>query len=133
YQQRVMNFVRANPFGGGGAVLAKFLSAHPNPLPQAGEGASGLAWPAVFSISKHVLREDRSFPVRGSLVVGPPWKTQELVDTMLTTLHNWAAGVVQGDTTTILYPVVFYGDFRKPLEDLAILMGFRLLKKAGTA
>ncbi|MBN1855151.1 MAG: hypothetical protein JW829_20640 [Pirellulales bacterium] len=45
---------------------------------------------------------------------------------------NWGADVLQGDMMTLLHRVVFYGDFRKPLEDLAILMGVKLIEEGGT-
>jgi L-fucose isomerase-like protein len=44
---------------------------------------------------------------------------------------EWGAGVVEGDTMTRLHRVVFYGDFRDRLEDLAAVMGLRLVEEGG--
>ncbi len=44
--------------------------------------------------------------------------------------HNWGGGVLTGDTMTLLHRVVFYGDHMQSMEDLASLMGFRVVEEA---
>ena len=58
--------------------------------------------------------------------------TQEVPDARRLFL-NWGADVVKGDMMTLLHRAVFYGDYRKPLEDLCTLMGLKLLEEGGVA
>jgi hypothetical protein len=45
---------------------------------------------------------------------------------------NWGADVLDaGDTMTRLHRVVFYGDYAKPMQDLADLMKFRIIDEGG--
>ncbi|MCC6698623.1 MAG: hypothetical protein IT365_23570 [Candidatus Hydrogenedentes bacterium] len=44
--------------------------------------------------------------------------------------HNWGAGVLQGDTMTLLHRVVFYGDHMQSMNDLASLVGFKVVEEA---
>jgi hypothetical protein len=46
---------------------------------------------------------------------------------------NWGAGVLKGDVMTHLHRVVFYGDYLKPVQDLADLMGFKVVEECGAA
>ncbi len=46
---------------------------------------------------------------------------------------NWGADVVEGDMMTLLHRVVFYGDYQRELEDLAALLGLRLIEEGGMA
>jgi hypothetical protein len=40
---------------------------------------------------------------------------------------NWGGGVLQGGTMTLLHRVVFYGDHMQAIEDLATLMGTKVV------
>jgi hypothetical protein len=42
---------------------------------------------------------------------------------------RWGEDVIHGDVMTLLHRVVFYGDYMRPLQDLADLMGFRLIEE----
>ncbi len=44
--------------------------------------------------------------------------------------QNWGAGVLEGDTMTLLHRVVFYGDHSQSIDDLASLMGFNVVQEA---
>lgn len=44
-------------------------------------------------------------------------------------LHNWGAGILQGDTMTLLHRVVFYGDHLADIKNLGTLMGFNVVKE----
>ncbi|HOD81555.1 MAG: hypothetical protein BWX88_01940 [Planctomycetes bacterium ADurb.Bin126] len=46
---------------------------------------------------------------------------------------NWGGDVIQGDTMTLLHRVVFYGDHMKAMQDLASLMGFKVIEEGGAA
>jgi len=46
---------------------------------------------------------------------------------------DWGAGVIDGDMMTLLHRVVFYGEYKESLEDLATLMGLKLLEEGGVA
>lgn len=46
---------------------------------------------------------------------------------------NWGGDVIKGDVMTLLHRVVFYGDYRKQLENLGDLMGFKVLEEGGAA
>ncbi len=46
---------------------------------------------------------------------------------------NWGADVIQGDTMTLLHRAVFYGDHAKALQDLADLMGLKIIEEGGAA
>jgi L-fucose isomerase-like protein len=43
--------------------------------------------------------------------------------------HNWGAGVLEGDTMTLLHRVVFYGDRTQSIKDLGALMGFKMVEE----
>lgn len=42
---------------------------------------------------------------------------------------NWGADVIKGDVMTLLHRVVFYGNYRKELEDIGDLMGFKVIEE----
>lgn len=42
---------------------------------------------------------------------------------------NWGADAIKGDVMTLLHRVVFYGDYRKQVEDLGDLMGFKVIEE----
>jgi L-fucose isomerase-like protein len=44
---------------------------------------------------------------------------------------NWGADTLEGDTMTRLHRVVFYGDYMKPIRDLADLMKFKVVEEGG--
>ena len=46
---------------------------------------------------------------------------------------NWGEDVIHGDMMTLLHRVVFYGDYQKQLEDLAVLLGVNLVEEGGVA
>jgi L-fucose isomerase-like protein len=46
---------------------------------------------------------------------------------------NWGAGVVQGDTMTLLHRVVFYGDHQQEIQVLGDLMGLKVIEEGGVA
>ena len=46
---------------------------------------------------------------------------------------GWGADVIQGDTMTLLHRDVFYGDYMKPMQDLATLMGLKVIEEGGAA
>ena len=46
---------------------------------------------------------------------------------------NWGEDVIHGDMMTLLHRVVFYGEYRRQLEDLATLMGLKLVEEGGVA
>ena len=46
---------------------------------------------------------------------------------------NWGEDVIKGDVMTLLHRVVFYGDYMKPMGDLADLMGFKHIEEGGAA
>jgi hypothetical protein len=48
-------------------------------------------------------------------------------------LLNWGEGVIKGDVMTLLHRVVFYGDYRKPMQDLGDLMGFKVIEEGAPA
>ena len=43
--------------------------------------------------------------------------------------HNWGAGVLNGDTMTLLHRVVFYGNYMQDIKNLSILMGFKVVEE----
>lgn len=45
----------------------------------------------------------------------------------------WGEDVIHGDMMTLLHRVVFYGDYQKQLEDLAVLLGVNLVEEGGVA
>lgn len=44
--------------------------------------------------------------------------------------NNWGAGVLGNDTMTLLHRVVFYGDHSQSINDLAAIMGFKVIQEA---
>jgi L-fucose isomerase-like protein len=44
---------------------------------------------------------------------------------------NWGAGVIKGDTMTLLHRAVFYGDYAQPMQILHELMGFKVIEEGG--
>ena len=46
---------------------------------------------------------------------------------------NWGENVLKGDTMTLLHRAVFYGDHMKAIQDLADLMGFKVIEEGGPA
>jgi hypothetical protein len=42
--------------------------------------------------------------------------------------RDWGAGVLEGDTMTLLHRVVFYGDYMQDIKNLGILMGFKVVE-----
>lgn len=44
--------------------------------------------------------------------------------------HNWGAGILKGDTMTLLHRVVFYGDHLQSIKHLGALMGFSVVEEA---
>jgi hypothetical protein len=46
---------------------------------------------------------------------------------------NWGEDVIKGDVMTLLHRDVFYGDYMKPVQDLADLMGFKVIEEGGPA
>jgi hypothetical protein len=42
---------------------------------------------------------------------------------------NWGAGVIKADVMTLLHRDVFYGDYRRQVEDLGHLMGFKVIEE----
>ncbi|MCX8108229.1 MAG: hypothetical protein N3G20_05425, partial [Verrucomicrobiae bacterium] len=42
---------------------------------------------------------------------------------------NWGADAIKGDVMTLLHRVVFYGNYRKELEDLGALMHFKVVEE----
>lgn len=43
--------------------------------------------------------------------------------------HNWGAGILKGDTMTLLHRVVFYGDHLQNIKNLGVLMGFKVVEE----
>lgn len=43
---------------------------------------------------------------------------------------NWGAGILEGGTMALLHRAVFYGDYMREMEDLAALMGFKVVEEA---
>jgi len=43
--------------------------------------------------------------------------------------HNWGAGILKGDTMTLLHRVVFYGDHLQNIKNLSVLMGFKVIEE----
>ncbi len=46
---------------------------------------------------------------------------------------NWGEDVIKGDVMTLLHRAVFYGDHAKAVQDLADLMGFKVVEEGGPA
>lgn len=46
---------------------------------------------------------------------------------------NWGADAIRGDVMTLLHRAVFYGDYARPLQDLADLMGLKIIEEGGAA
>ncbi len=45
--------------------------------------------------------------------------------------HNWGEGILQGGTMTLLHRAVFYGDHMQSIQDLGVLMGFKVVEEGG--
>lgn len=43
--------------------------------------------------------------------------------------HNWGAGILKGDTMTLLHRAVFYGDHLESIRSLGALMGFKVVEE----
>jgi len=43
---------------------------------------------------------------------------------------NWGGGVLEGDIMTMLHRVVFYGDHIRDIQNLGVLMGFKVVEEA---
>jgi hypothetical protein len=44
---------------------------------------------------------------------------------------NWGAGLINAGVMPLLHRAVFYGDYAKPMQDLADLMGLKVLEEGG--
>jgi hypothetical protein len=43
--------------------------------------------------------------------------------------HNWGAGILKGNTMTLLHRVVFFGDHLQNIKNLGVLMGFKVVEE----